>query len=62
MFVIFSYNGPTEESRRHREGWINALTFDQLESCVKSCGSTIVAKTELGRNERLYLVGGAGSK
>ena len=61
-FVVFSYNGPTEHSRRHLEGWINALTFDQLESCIKDCGSTIVAREELGRNERLYLVSGKGKQ
>jgi hypothetical protein len=55
-FVVFSYNGPTDRSRRKREGWKNELTFDEIEAWIGKCRATIISRIELGKNERLYLV------
>jgi hypothetical protein len=59
--VLFSYNGPTTAERRELQGWKNCLDFDEIERFIACHGGSVLEKTDLGKNEWIYLVRSGGT-
>jgi hypothetical protein len=55
-FVIFSYNGFTNEINRIENGWKNNIPFDAFYALIEQQGFVALDMVEIPRNQRVFLL------